>query len=173
MAKACTDIGMLEMADELANGIRDSGFDWRVAESSRRLFIACAALLRDWFQDEDFTPCGMITLLTMAFFHGKYDSELRFKEIESSLDLMFKQIECGVKYVRGENGDWGWHKSKFVRKYDKAVPGDIGGMPLGTDVAASFYASWRCSATPEILEESIVACISQVASLGNLASKAN
>lgn len=166
MNEVLTDVGMLEMAERMAARIREGVYDARVAESSRRLFVACAALLRDWFKDEDLTPCGMESLLSMALHRGKYNSWDSFRDTTSALDLMFRQIEVGLRYAIGPNGEWLWYKSRFVRKCDGARPGDTGGMPPGTDIAASYYASWRCSGPPEVLEESIHACIWEIAALG-------
>lgn len=166
MQGALADEGMLDMAEEVARGVADSRRDARVAESSRRLFVACAALLRDWFEDGSYTPCGMETLLSLALERGKYDTAAHFELRRSALDLMFLQIERGVKYARGWDGEWAWRPSRFVRKHDGARPADTGGLPPGTDVAASFYASWRLSAPPDVLEESVYACIGEVARLG-------
>lgn len=166
MERARTDSGMLDMGEELAQKVIAHTGDARIAESSRVLFVACAALLRDWFKDVYFTPCGMETLLSLALKRGKYDTRVNFETRRTALDLMFGQVENGVKYTRDEHGEFGWRKSLFVRKYDGARPGDIGGMPFGTDVAASFYAVWRMSAPPKVLEESVYSCIGEVAGFG-------
>lgn len=166
MDRARTDSGMLDMGEELSRKVIARTGDAHVAESSRILFVACAALLRDWFKDIYFTLCGMETLLSLALMQGKYDTRVNFETRRTPLDLMFGQIENGVKYTRDEHGKFDWHKSLFVRKYDGACPGDMGGMPFGTDVAASFYAVWRRSAPPEVLEESVYSCINEVAGFG-------
>ena len=85
---------------------------------------------------------------------------------ESPLDLVFLQIEQGVKYTQDLEGQWGWRKSKFVRNFDGTRPADSGGPPLGKDIASAFYARWRQSAEPKVLERSIYSCISSVARLG-------
>ena len=161
-----TDEDILAFADKIADDILETEKDSHVAESARCLLIACTALLRDWFPRKDFTPCGMITTLSMALKQDKYDTAVNFSSRESPLDLMFLQIEQGVKYTQDLEGQWGWRKSKFVRNFDGARPADSGGMSLGNDIASAFYARWRQSAEPKVLEQSIYSCISSVARLG-------
>lgn len=166
LAWAESDEDILAFADGLASDILETEKDSGVAESARCLLIACTALLRDWFPRKDFTPCGMTTTLAMALMQGKYDTSVNFSSRESPLDLVFLQIEQGVKYTQDLEGQWGWRKSKFVRNFDGTRPADSGGLPLGKDIASAFYARWRQSAEPKVLERSIYSCISSVARLG-------
>lgn len=166
MEAALSDSGMLDLAHEVAQKVLDSVKDERIAESSRVLFIACAALLRDWFNDRYFNPCGMVSLLSLALDRSKYDSTIGFETRKTALDLIFEQIKHGVKYVRNERGEWEWKQTSFARKYDGARPGCMEGMPNGSDIAASFYTLWQQSDSPDVLEESIYACIGEVAMLG-------
>lgn len=161
-----TDEDILDFAEKVSNGIADYDYDARVAASARYLLIACTALLRDWFPRKDFTLYGLITTFAMALKREKYDTRLNFANRKSPLDLMFLQIEQGMKYTQDAEGQWGWRKSKFVRNFDGARPGDAGGLHFGEDIASAFYARWRQSADPGILEQSIHSCIISVAELG-------
>lgn len=166
MGRVRTDEELLEFAERLSGNIlRDRG-DARLAESCRRLLVASAALLRDWFEDGSYSPCGMVTVMSMGLMRGKYDSNVNFMSRSTPLDLMFRQIERGEKCARGEDGKWGWRATRLQRNCDGARPAETGGMPWGTDVASAFYAAWRASAEPAVLEESIVACIGEVSGLG-------
>ncbi|OUO91451.1 hypothetical protein B5F40_03160 [Gordonibacter sp. An230] len=166
MGRVRTDEELLEFAGRLSgNVLRDRG-DARLAESCRRLLVASAALLRDWFEEESYSPCGMVAVISMGLMRGKYDSDADFMSRSTPLDLLFRQIERGEKYARGEDGEWGWRKTRLRRNYDGARPAETGGMPWGTDVASAFYAAWRASAEPAVLEESIGACIGEVSGLG-------
>lgn len=161
-----TDADILDFAEKVSSGIAEYDYDARVAASARYLLIACTALLRDWFPRKDFTLYGLITTLAMALKREKYDTRLNFANRKSPLDLMFLQIEQGMKYTQDAEGQWGWRKSKFVRNFDGARPGDAGGLHFGEDIASAFYARWRQSADPGILEQSIHSCIISVAELG-------
>lgn len=157
-----TDEEILLLADILANDLRERRVDVDVARSAQMLFTSSLLLLRDWFKDEYYTPCGVTTVVSMALMQGKYESSCSFQEKRSPLDLLFLQIERGVKYTRGEDGLYAWRRSDFRRKHDGACPGDTGGLPFGTDAASAFYARWRSSASPRRLEKSVYECLGWV-----------
>lgn len=171
LAKVESDEELLDFAARIAKDVAEKEGGPCVAESSRRLTVACLALLRDWFGDEDYTPYGMITLFAMALMPGKYDTETNFQTRKTPLDFMFLQIASGMKYVRDESGRWAWRASAFVRKDDKARPARTGGMPQGSDIALSFYDAWCRSAEPRVLEESVRECIFWMAEFGSAGIK--
>lgn len=167
MSKVKTDEDLLEFAQRLADKVLTKDGDIQLAESCRKLLVTCVAFLRDWMPEQDYTLCGVIAVLTMALQQGKYDTKVNFKLRETPLDLLFRQIEKGEKYLPDESGTFSWQKSTLRRKADGAQPGNTKGMPWGTDIATSFYNEWRKSAPPDVLEKSIYECIELVADQGH------
>lgn len=169
MIEARRDSEILDLADEVFSHVLEHKGDLRIAESTRRLFIACAAFLRDWFPENDFSFCGIVTLLSLALMQGKYDTNANFCFRKTSLDLLFKELETG-RHIERVTSDSSSNlretPSTFVRLSDGVKPADTGGLKPGTDVALSFYHSWLNSAPPQQLEESIYECINAVAWFG-------
>lgn len=108
------------------------------------LVKACLLLLGLWFPTSDCTLFGLLTVLDL----GNSNADVK------PLDLLFRQIETGMKYVRTDKGTWGeahedrestweWKPSKLVRNTDGRKPGDVvdgyRGMAPDEDVALHAY----------------------------------
>ena len=117
--------------------------DFSLAEIT--LLYALYALLSDWFPAADRTPAGIRTLLSMANDNTP---------AKSPLDLLFYQIEHGLRYVRdpkravGDDGEpsrngWVWVKTNLVRNADGVRPGEVGGLEPGEDRALSYYTEFK------------------------------
>lgn len=160
LSRIKSDSDLLDMADEIAEKVQGC-----TAESSRLLFIACVAFLRDYFPKSDFSICGVETLLSLALKQEKYDTNVNFHFRKTPLDLLFLELETG-KHFECNNGSISTKKSTFFRICDGVRPADIGGLKPGTDTALTFYRMWQHSGTPQTLEQSIYDCIGAVAGLG-------
>lgn len=110
--------------------------DYSLAEIT--LLNALYCVLRDWFGAEDFTPGGMRTLLSMA------DLE---KPGYSPLDLLFRQIEAGDRYIedplaapdsRTGGRPYSWQPTN-LRRHDGVCPADTHGLAPSQDKALGYY----------------------------------
>lgn len=126
------------------------------SDGEKLLYSACLRLLRDWFDDADYTLAGLLYLLDLA--KVKEEDE----DYQSALDLMFKQVETGFCYTpcgdpqqrkatydeaaRGLRpgqpcGAWEWKPSPLVHKRTGIRPADVGGCP--NDGAVRVYRKFK------------------------------
>lgn len=138
---------------------------WENAE--KMLYTALIALLRDWFPPEDYNLGGLLTLLSMAEAREENEDYL------SPLDLIFKEIETGKRYVKtgqesaglsglsrsvggkSKNG-WEWQDSPYCRK-DGVRPAQTGGLSPDQDFALMNYKNFKVAAG-KTLKSIIISC---------------
>jgi hypothetical protein len=114
--------------------------DFSLAEVT--LLYALISLLMDWLPASDRTPDGLRRLLSLADF-GRSGN--------SPLDLLFRQLQHGMRYVPNQDHDptdpssqpWIWTKSLLVRVNDGLCPGEKGGLTPGEDDALDYYSEFR------------------------------
>lgn len=138
---------------------------WENAE--KMLYTALIALLRDWFPAEDYNLGGLLTLLSLAEAREENEDYL------SPLDLIFKEIETGKRYVKAEgqqnevsvlsrsvgsksgNG-WEWRDSPYCRR-DGVRPAQTGGLSPDQDFALMNYKNFKVAAG-KTLKSIIISC---------------
>lgn len=138
---------------------------WENAE--KMLYTALIALLRDWFPAEDYNLGGLLTLLSLAEAREENEDYL------SPLDLIFKEIETGKRYVKAEgqqnevsvlsrsvgsksgNG-WEWQDSPYCRR-DGVRPAQTGGLSPDQDFALMNYKNFKVAAG-KTLKSIIISC---------------
>lgn len=140
-------------------------------KSERMFYMSLCALMRDWLDIKDY---NVPTLLKLASWAKVKDGE------QSRLDLIFKQIEDGVKYIDPRSGkvadkpvairhgrsleeadDWDWVPTSLVRR-DGKQPGKINpltgkrGLASSEDIALSCWQAYRDA--PEKTRDCILVC---------------
>lgn len=154
------------------NGDKNDAGDPFWENSERLLYISLIAFMRDWLSDEDYSLSGLLTLLSLA--EAKEDDE----DFESPLDLLFKQIETGKRYIqtseepkslgeyneamRGlrpnvDSSNFEWTDSKFVHKTTGARPAELGGISPDEDFALGNYKAFK-TAAGKTLKSIIISC---------------
>lgn len=166
IASITNDLELLETADEIEKIVFEQN-TIEIARSARMLFIACTAFSCDWFLSKDRTVCSLIHLLYLGLHQEKYTSEENFETCKTALGILFEELRSGRKFfLNYESQKIESSESDFVRIEDDLMPGEIGGIKPGTDIAVSFYFMWLSSGTPRELEKSIYECIGAVSELG-------
>ncbi len=143
--------------------------------SEKMLYTALIAFLRDWMPPEDYNLSGLLTLLSLA------EARENDENYESPLDLLFKQIETGKRFIetgaaaaqnptngtgglsRGFAGSgsnqsgWSWEPSLFYRNSDGVRPADCGGLTPDEDFALMNYKNFKVAAG-KTLKSIIISC---------------
>lgn len=141
---------------------------WESAETL--LYVALISFLRDWMPPNDYTLSGLLTLLDMA--EAKEENE----NFKSPLDLLFKQIEEGGKWVKKDDGarDEGieaftrkvkssdashlkWVPSVYKHNTTGIRPADNGGLTVEEDLSLSNYNAFKVAAG-KTLKSIIISC---------------
>lgn len=177
LAYVKTDADILSFVNCLianTNGKKESGGDRFWEDSERLLYTALIAFLRDWCNDKFYSLSGLLTLLSMA------EARENDENFKSPLDLMFLQIEEGMKYVKKDaapqapassklsrevvwdsasQGGSAYTKvpSKFRRKSDGVSPYERGGLSGDEDYALLNYNMFKVAAG-KTLKSIIISC---------------
>lgn len=177
LAYVKTDSDILSFVNCLianTNGKKESGGDKFWEDSERLLYIALIAFLRDWCADKFYSLDGLLTLLSMA------EARENDENFKSPLDLLFLQIETGMKYIKKDSAPaapasaklsrdvmWGASAqggstytkipSKFKRKSDGVCPYEKGGLSPNDDYALLNYNMFKVAAG-KTLKSIIISC---------------
>ncbi|MDR6939243.1 VirD4-like conjugal transfer protein, CD1115 family [Arcanobacterium hippocoleae] len=146
---------------------------WENAE--KMLYTSLIALLRDWFPKEDYNLSSLLTLLSLA------EASENDENFKSPLDLIFKQIEDGKRYIDTGAGalqsadatpaqglsrsftsgkarsSFSWEPSLFIRNSDGVKPAEKGGLSPDEDFALMNYKNFKVAAG-KTLKSIIISC---------------
>jgi len=146
-------------------------------KSEQLLYIALISFLRDWMAPKDYNLSSLITLLDMA--EAKEEDE----NFLSPLDLLFKQIEDGGKWVKKtdqsltsnieafsrkvkntETSRLKWVKSAYRHNTTGVKPADKGGLTVEEDFSLNYYKKFKVAAG-KTLKSIIISCNVRLAPL--------
>lgn len=145
-------------------------------KSEQLLYIALISFLRDWMAPKDYNLSSLITLLDMA--EAKEENE----NFMSPLDLLFKQIEDGGKWVKKADKNTvsnieafsrkvkntesrlEWVQSAYKHNSTGVRPADKGGLTVEEDFSLNYYKKFKVAAG-KTLKSIIISCNVRLAPL--------